>query len=77
MERTIHFDDNKDLQVVIGKYDQNLKLIEKELKVKIVQHDLGLKVSGNRSQVDKACELFDYLRGIIDSGSEVKVRDLK
>ena len=76
MERTIHFDDNKDLQIVVGKYDQNLKLIEKELRVKIVQHNLGLKVSGDRSEVDKACELFDYLKGIIDTGSEVKTRDI-
>lgn len=76
MERTIRFEDNRDLQIVIGKYDQNLKLIEKELKIKIMQHDLGLKVSGNRSQVDKACELFDYLTGIIDNGSEVKMRDI-
>lgn len=76
MERTIHLDDNRDLQILVGKYDQNLKLIEQELKVKIVQHDLGLKVSGNRSQVDKTCELFDYLKGIIQSGSEVKVRDI-
>lgn len=76
MERTIHFDDNRDLQIVVGKYDQNLKLIEKELKVKILQHDLGLKVSGSRDQVDKACELFDYVKGIIDSGSEVKMRDI-
>ena len=76
MERTVHFDDNRDLQIVVGKYDQNLKLIEKELKVKILQHDLGLKVSGSRDQVDKACELFDYVKGIIDSGSEVKMRDI-
>jgi len=76
MERTIHLADNRDLQIIVGKYDQNLKLIEQELKVKIVQHDLGLKVSGNRPQVDKACELFDYLKSIIESGSEVKVRDI-
>ncbi len=76
MDRTIHFSNNKDLQTIVGKYDQNLKLIEKELDVRIVQHDLGLKVSGDRLQVDKACELFDYLKGIIDSGSEVKTRDI-
>jgi len=76
MERTIHLDDNRDLQILVGKYDQNLKLIEQELKVAIVQHDLGLKVSGSRTQVDKTCELFDYLKGIIKSGSEIKVRDI-
>ena len=76
MERTIHLDDIRDLQILIGKYDQNLKMIEKELKVAIVQHDLGLKVSGNRTQVDKTCELFDYLKGIVKSGSEIKIRDI-
>ena len=76
MERTIRLDDNRDLQILVGKYDQNLKLVEQELKVGIVQHDLGLKVSGNRVQVDKTCELFDYLKGIIKSGSEIKVRDI-
>ena len=76
MERTIHFADNRDLQIIIGKYDQNLKLIERELKVKIVQHDVGLKVSGHRTEVDKACDLFDYLKGILDAGSEVKTRDI-
>ena len=76
MERTIHVESNRDLQILVGKYDQNLKLIEKELNVKVVQHDLGLKVSGSRLQADKACELFDYLQGIIKSGSEIKVRDI-
>lgn len=76
MDRTIHFSDNKELQILIGKYDQNIKLIEKELKVKIVQRDLGLNVSGSRPQVDKACELFDYLIGIIDNGLEIKTRDI-
>ena len=76
MERTIHVESNRDLQTLVGKYDQNLKLIEKEFNVKVVQHDLGLKVSGSRLQADKACELFDYLQGIIKSGSEIKVRDI-
>jgi len=76
MERTIHLEDNRDLQILVGKYDQNLKLIEQELNVRIVQHNLGLKVSGSRSQIEKACELFDYLKGIIQSGSEIRIRDI-
>lgn len=76
MERTVYFADNRDLQIVVGRYDQNLKLIEDELNVKIVQHDLGLKVSGSRIQVDRACELFDYLKGVLETGSEIKTRDI-
>ena len=76
MERTINLENNRDLQILVGKYDQNLKLIEKELDITIVQHHLGLKVSGQRRQVDKACELFDYLKGLIDAGSDIKTRDV-
>ena len=70
MERTIHLSDNRELQILVGRHDQNIKLIEKELNVKVVQHNEGLKVSGDRPRVDKACELFDYLRSIIASGSD-------
>lgn len=76
MDRTIHLDDNRELQILVGKHDQNLKQVEQELKVKITQSSDGLKISGTRPEVDKACELFDYLRGIVASGSEIKVRDI-
>ena len=76
MDRNIFFDDNKDIQILFGKYDQNLHLIEKELNVKISRQDRGLKISGERPRVDKACDLFDYLKGMVDSGSEIKERDI-
>jgi len=76
MERTIFFENNRDLQILVGKYDQNLKLIEDELGIKVVQSNLGLKISGQRARVDMACELFDYLKGLIDAGSEIKRRDV-
>lgn len=76
MNRTLYFDNNQDLQAIFGKYDNNLKLIEKELTVTIVRLDSGVKISGERSQVDKACELFDYLKEIVENGMEVKNRDV-
>ena len=76
MERTIHFDSNQDLQTLFGQYDQNLKLIETELNVKITRDKNGLKIKGIRIQTNKAVELFDYLLDIINAGSEVKVRDI-
>lgn len=76
MDRTIKLDSNRDLQILFGKYDQNLKLIEKELHVSIAQTSTGLTISGKRNQVDRACDLFDYLMGILDNGSGVKARDI-
>lgn len=62
--------------MICGRYDENLRLIEKEIHVKIVQKSNGFKISGTRSQVDKAVELFDYLLDLIEKGSEIKTRDI-
>ena len=76
MERFIHIRDNKDLQILFGRYDENLHLIEQKLAVHISQDEKGLKISGDRVQVDRACDLFDYLLGVAEQGVEVKARDI-
>jgi len=76
MARTIHITNNKNIQILFGKYDQNLQLIEKELKVRVTRSTQGLKISGHRDQVNKAVELFDYLLDLIKEGSALKQRDI-
>ena len=76
MERNLHFADNKNIQILFGKFDENLRLIERELNVRIIRQDKGLKISGERVQVDRACELFDYLLGISETGKDIKKRDI-
>ena len=76
METIIRLNNNRDLQLLFGKYDQNLKLIEQELNIKIVRQGDGLKVSGSDEQVKKATGLMDYLLSIVDSGKDIKKRDI-
>lgn len=76
MDRTIHVGGNREIQMLCGHHDAHLKEIEKALSVKITQNNSGLKISGKRADVDKTCELFDYLKGIVDSGTEIKSRDV-
>lgn len=76
MERTIAFDSNDVLQAIYGQYDQNIYLIQEELGVKICRDNNGIKITGERPQVDKACDLFDYLKGIAEKGADVKKRDI-
>ncbi|MDP8213110.1 MAG: PhoH family protein [Candidatus Zapsychrus exili] len=76
MEISIDLNTNKDLQILFGKYDQNLKLIEKELSIKVTRSSSGLKLSGHKSNVDKAAELFEYLQGLLDNDLEIKARDI-
>src|SRR3989338_782017 len=76
MDRTIPLDDPQKLQILFGSYDSNLRLIEKELKVRVVRSDKGLKISGQDQQVNKTCDMFDYLIGLIEKGGEIKTRDI-
>lgn len=76
IERSVNFDDSHDVQLLFGKYDQNLKLIEKELGIKIFQQNKGLKIVGQKVQVDKAADLFDYLLRLAENGSAIKPRDI-
>ncbi len=76
MERTIQLEDAEKIQILFGRYDSNLRLIESELKVKVIRNDKGLKIMGDRPQVDRACDIFDYLLGIIEKGGDIKKRDI-
>ncbi len=76
MEKNLHFDSNKDLQLLFGKYDSNLKLIEQELKIKISRSEGGLRVHGTDHQIDKVNDLLTYLLEIVESGQDVKKRDI-
>ena len=76
MDLLIEFDNNKNIQILFGRYDQNLQLIERELDLKIQRENTGLRISGSESQIAKAQELFKYLRGLIDNGTDLKTRDI-
>ena len=76
MDFRLEFDNNRDLQSLFGRYDQNLKIIEKELGVRIVRAEDGIKIIGNDPQVHKANELFHYLMTFVEKGKDVKKADI-
>lgn len=76
MDKNLQFESNKDLQLLFGKYDQNLKLIEQELKVKISRNGEGLKVSGSEQQIQRVAELMDFLIDLLEGGQDIKRRDI-
>ena len=76
MEFRLQFDNNRDLQLLFGRYDQNLKIIEKELGVRIIRAEDGIKVAGNEAQAQRAGELFNYLMTFVEKGKDVKKADI-
>ncbi len=76
MEFKIEFDSNRDLQLLFGRYDQNLKIIEKELGVRVIRSEDGVKIVGSEAQNQKAGELFHYLMTLVEKGKDVKKTDI-
>lgn len=76
METIIKLTNNRDLQLLFGRYDQNLKFLEQELGVQIIRQGDGLKVNGQEGQVRKVVGLIDYLLSIVESGKDIKKQDI-
>jgi phosphate starvation-inducible PhoH-like protein len=76
MDFRLALNNNRDLQLLFGRHDQNVKIIEKELGVRIVRSEDGIKILGNDAQVQKANELFHYLMTFVDKGKDVKKADI-
>ena len=76
MDIILKLTNNRDLQVLFGKHDENLRLIEQELGIRIVRQGDGVKVSGSEDKTKKATDLFDFLMSIIASGKEIKKSDI-
>lgn len=76
MQIFLKFEHNKDIQLLFGRYDQNLKIIEKELNIRISRENEGIKISGDEAQTQKANDLFNYLYSFVEKGRDVKKRDI-
>jgi len=62
MEKLLRVKNNEELQVLIGNFDENIKLVEAELDVKIFPKHGGLKISGTQEQDDKALCVLESLQ---------------
>lgn len=76
MERTLKLNNNQDLQLIFGKYDQNLKLIENELGIQIFRTQEGLRVVGSEEKIERVSGLMDYLMDFVQKGQDVKRYDI-
>jgi len=61
MEKAIRLEDKDELQALLGRYDENLKLIEEAFRVKIISRGEELKINGAAQNVDKALSLISKL----------------
>ena len=73
MTETFFLSDNEQAQIVSGKNDAHLRLIESALNVRIIPRGLELAISGGKAEVSKATRV---LRNIASLGPELTGHDV-
>lgn len=70
MEKIIKIETQREAQALLGLYDENIKLIEKECKVKIVLRGDNLKINGLDKNVKKAFSVIENILTVLRSGKD-------
>lgn len=68
MEETLKIKSQQELQLLFGLHDANIKLMEKEFKVKTALRGEHLKISGSANNIKKATNLIAHILNSIRSG---------
>jgi len=72
---TLHFDNARFVQQLLGNDTKNLHAIESALGVKATARDGWIKLDGPPEALDRARHLFQLLEGATKSGAPVRGRD--
>jgi phosphate starvation-inducible PhoH-like protein len=76
MEKIVSVQNNKEVSLLFGRHDENLKLIEKQLNITITSKGEGLRVCGSQTEIEKAEQLLNYLLDIIRRTGELKKKEI-
>ena len=76
MEKLISLKNLQEAKSLFGTHDENVKIIEKELGVRIMTKAESLKVEGEGKELDEATRLLEELLLTIRSGAFIKKHEL-
>jgi len=78
MNKTIRLQTHQETQALLGAQDENIRLLEKEFKVKLTIRGEYLKINGTATAIKKAHQLIEYILDGIRSGqTELGKTDLR
>lgn len=77
IEKNIEIPDIETEMNLFGQYDQNIRIIEDALDVKITNRENEVKISGFESKVDQALEVIHKLLGLIEQGETITTQNVK
>lgn len=75
-ELAINIEDMEQAANLFGNFDENIKLIEEGLDVKIVLRGGTIKITGEEKNVESADKLFNKLMGMIEKGDVITTQNV-
>ena len=76
-EVTVSLEKLEDIPVLFGKYDENIKLIENEFGVSVVQRDNQLKLSGAEGNALLASKVLEEMNDYVATGTELSEQTVR
>lgn len=76
VEKIIHIEKTEYIYSLFGDFDENLKLIQKQYNVNIVNRDCEIKLSGEEDDVARVSTIIDGLLLLLEKGEVVTERNL-
>lgn len=77
IEKNIEIPDIETEMNLFGQYDQNIRIIEDALDVKITNRENEVKISGFETKVDQALEVIHKLLELIRQGETITAQNVK
>lgn len=74
-ERTVEADNNA-ISGIFGEFDSNIAKIEKEMSVKIVNRNEGIKIVGEEAEVAKVERIVKTMVSLIEKGESISDQNL-
>lgn len=70
-EQTVEFDKIEHLILLFGQFDENARIIEDGLNVKLVSRDTKIRITGTAEDVEKASAVINKLISMIALGEDI------
>lgn len=77
MEKIINIDRLENLIALFGSFDENMKIIENEYAVSVVERGSDLKVSGEEEAVYNAAKIIESLLALLNRGENIDEQSVR
>ncbi len=77
VKKKIEFKNNQEALSVCGRHDENVRLVDRELGVKMISRGNEIIVEGESGEVEKALHFFEALLSIVRGGEPIRRHEIR